>query len=878
MNHMLKTLCVTAQMLGALALAAPAFPQAARDARLVVTVVDPSGGVIPGATVTAAGQDDTTRAAAVRPATTTVNGVATIDALLPGRYSIEAEFGGFEKGVLKDVRLRRGDNKQVVVLGLKNVQESVTVAQDAQAAAADPRGNAFKTALTVEEIAALSDDPAEMAQQLQEMAGGTAVIRVDSFAGGPLPPKALIKSIHIVRDAFAAENHSAESEEIDIITQPGSGALRANVSSRVRDASLNARSPFTPTKGAERSQSYEGNIGGTLVRNKSSFSLSVESRSAFDTPIINVALPSGNRSEVLNIHRPNDNWSLYGLIDYALTRDQTMRLSYDQSNTTRKNLGLGGFDYLPERAYDTASQDHEFRAQVVGPFGRRTFANTRVQMTWLNTVSQSAVELPTVRVFDSATSGGAQVVGGRHPKDLEFASDVDYVRGMNTVRVGVLVDGGRYRSDDATNYLGTYTFTSLDALKAGRPSLYTRRIGDPLVRYWNMQAGAYVQNDIRVRKNLTLSPGLRYEAQTHLNDRGNFGPRFGLTWAPFKNGKTTVRGSVGTFYNWMNSGTYEQTLRVNGFRQRELNIVNPPYPDPGDVGTITTANRYVLGDDVEMSRTFRVSAGIDRTLTQKVRVNASYSRVRALDVLRGRNLNAPVTGVRPDTAFANEIEVVSDARSVSHQLSTTLNVNFAGGMRNASQPRWNWHRSTVRFSYWIAKAKNNTDGAFSAPASGTLDTEWGPTPGDRRHRMSASLSTQALRNLNASLTLAANTGTPYTITTGLDNNGDSIFNDRPAGIGRNSVRTPGQSTLSANLSYSVGIGAPRLSTALQERGGGRAAPAAGRYRLSFILSATNLTNRPNYAGFSGVMTSPFFRTATSVTNPRRVELGASLRF
>ena len=876
---MFKTLCVTAQMLGALALAAPAFPQPARDARLIVTVVDPSGGVIPGATVTAAGLDDANRAAAVRPATTTVNGVATIDALLPGRYSIEAEFGGFEKGVLKDVRLRRGDNKHVVVLGLKNVQESVTVAQDAQAAAADPRGNAFKTQLTVEEIAALSDDPAEMAQQLQDMAGGNAIIRVDSFAGAPLPPKALIKSIHIVRDAFAAENHSAESEEIDIITQPGSGALRANVNSRVRDASLNARNPFTPTKGAERSQSYEGNIGGTLVKNKSSFSLSVEGRNAFDTPIINVALPTGNRSEVLNIHRPNDNWSLYGLIDYALTRDQTLRLSYDQSNTTRKNLGLGGFDYLPERAYETASQDHEFRAQVVGPFGRRTFANTRLQMTWLNTVSHSAVELPTVRIFDSATSGGAQVVGGRHPKDLEFASDIDYVRGMNTVRVGVLVDGGRYRSDDATNYLGTYTFTSLDAFRAGRPALYTRRIGDPLVRYWNMQAGAYIQDDIRVRKNLTLSPGLRYEAQTHLNDLGNVGPRFGVTWAPFKNGKTTLRGSVGTFYNWMNAGTYEQTLRVDGFRQRELNIVNPPYPDPGDVGTVTTANRYVLGSDVQMSRTFRVSAGIDRTLTPKVRVNASYSRVRALDVLRGRNLNAPVNGVRPDTTFANEIEVVSDARSVSHQLSTTLNVNFAGGMRNANQPRWNWHRSTVRLSYWIAKAQNNTDGPFNVPASGTLDTEWGPTQGDRRHRISASLSTQALKNLNANLTLAGNTGTPYTITTGLDNNGDSIFNDRPAGIGRNSVRTPSQSTLSANLSYSVGIGSPRLSAAFQERGGGeRAAQATGRYRLAFILSATNLTNRPNYAGFSGVMTSPFFRTATSVTNPRRVELGASLRF
>jgi hypothetical protein len=88
-----------------------------------------------------------------------------------------------------------------------------------------------------------------------------------------------------------------------------------------------------------------------------------------------------------------------------------------------------------------------------------------------------------------------------------------------------------------------------------------------------------------------------------------------------------------------------------------------------------------------------------------------------------------------------------------------------------------------------------------------------------------------------------------------------------------------QATLSANLSYSVGIGSPRLSAAFQERGGGDRAPqATGRYRLAFTLSAANLTNHPNYSGFSGVMTSPFFRTATSVTNPRRVELGASLRF
>ena len=92
--------------------------------------------------------------------------------------------------------------------------------------------------MTREQIEALSDDPDEMAQQLQDMAGGNAVIRVDSFEGGRLPPKSAIKAIHITRDAFAAENHYAGGLFIDIITQPGIGPLRTNMNIRLRDGSL----------------------------------------------------------------------------------------------------------------------------------------------------------------------------------------------------------------------------------------------------------------------------------------------------------------------------------------------------------------------------------------------------------------------------------------------------------------------------------------------------------------------------------------------------------------------------------------------------------------------------------------------------------------
>ncbi len=856
--------------------------QSGQDGRLIVTVVDTSGAVVPGATVTVSGLDDGARAATFPPISSSDNGVATLDRLLPGRYRIQAEFPGFEIGVLPEVRVRRGDNKHVVVLPLKKMEESVTVAQNAQAAAADPRGNAFKTVLSKEEIENLSDDPAEMAQQLQDLAGGNATIRVDSFSGAPLPPKALIKSIHIVRDPFAAENHSAESEGIDIITQPGQGSLSGGLTSRLRDGALSARNPFVSEKGPERQGRVEGNVGGTLIQGKSSFTLSVEGRDGFDTPAVYVALPDGShRSELLDLRRPTSDWSVYGLVDYAVTRDQTLRLSYDYGRTNQDNLGVGGSD-LKERAYSTTAQDHEFRAQLVGPLGRRTFANTRVQIQAADSSAVSVTAARTVVVNGAFTSGGAQVQGGRHPRTYEVASDVDYVRGMNTIRVGFLTAGGQYRTDNATNRLGTFTFSSLDRFNAGTPDTYTQRIGDPLVEYFNAQTAVYAQDDIRVRKSLTISPGLRYEIQTHLSDRNNLGPRIGVTWAPFKSGRTTLRGSYGVFYNWLSANTYEQTLRVDGFRQRDLFITNPGFPEPGTGGTVSTTNRFLLGPDVQMGMVQRVSGGVDQTINPKVRINASFQSVRSADQLRGRNLNAPLNGVRPNPDFANIIETISDAAAHSDQLSTTLNVNLAGGVRNTAAALWNPRRTTFRVTYWLARADNNFDGPFIVPPSGTLDAEWAAAAGDRRHRYQVSLNSQALKNLNASFSLGGNTGTPYNITTGFDDNNDSIFNDRPAGVGRNGARTADQATVTANLTYSIGLGAASGPPRAQERGGGergdRAGQPSGRYRLVLTLAVNNLTNRPNYSGYTGIRTSPFYLTPTSVMNPRKIDFGLGIRF
>ncbi|MCX6543013.1 MAG: carboxypeptidase-like regulatory domain-containing protein, partial [Acidobacteria bacterium] len=172
--------------------------------KLMITVVDQSRLVIPNATVTIVGIDDTTKKATIAPAKSSDKGVSTFEGLAPGRYAVSGEFPGFEIGAINDLRVKAGDNKGVLVLPMARLTEEITVGRDKQTVASD-RGATFGSALTREQIDALSDDPTEMARQLQDMAGTGATMRVDSFEGAQLPPKAMIKAIHITRDSFAAE-------------------------------------------------------------------------------------------------------------------------------------------------------------------------------------------------------------------------------------------------------------------------------------------------------------------------------------------------------------------------------------------------------------------------------------------------------------------------------------------------------------------------------------------------------------------------------------------------------------------------------------------------------------------------------------------------
>ena len=291
------------------------------------------------------------------------------------------------------------------------------------------------------------------------------------------------------------------------------------------------------------------------------------------------------------------------------------------------------------------------------------------------------------------------------------------MRGIHSVRTGLQFDGGNYRLrrlEQLPRHLHVRESSTAfsRARRAATPSASATRTSPTRTS----RAGVYVQDDIRVRKNLTLSPGLRYEPQTHLSDVNNFGPRFGVTWSPGKTGTTTLRGSAGIFYDWLSTGTYEQTLRVDGFRQREINIINPSYPTTPIGGPAAADEPLPAG-----RRPRRCSASpatAPASIGRSPRGSASTPPTRTSSgdhLLRGLNLNPPIGGVRPDPTFSNVVEVVDDARSRQDNVNVGATINFntatpgptmlGGGamiiMNGGAAPpapstaRWNWRRMNV---------------------------------------------------------------------------------------------------------------------------------------------------------------------------------------
>ncbi len=861
----------------ALSLLAPAAAQIRESASLRVVVLDPNGAAIVAATVRL-----TAKNVVGKTLTTNANGEAVFSQLSPATYRLIIEAQGFVAKEVSAYQLKSASQRLEVRLEVAGANEVAVVTQDEREKATDPRGNAFTNVLTPEQIAQLPDDPEEMEAALKQMAGPGSTIRVNGFTGGKLPPKSQIREIRFRMNPYAAENHEATFIGIDITTKPGIDSWHSSVNFGFRDESLNARNAFAPVKAPEQTRRYAFTLDGPLWRNRTSMFLAADGADNYDSSTIVAALPEGNFNDVFR--RPARKLNLSARLEHATTKTHTSHFEYQRNAFRQDNLGAGNFNLL-ERAYTSDQAEHLVRVADSGLLTKRLINELRFQTRWETLDSTPASADSAIIVLNAFSRGGAQIEGVRQTRDFEIADNLDFSVGKShAMRAGILFEGGNYRSTDNRNAGGTFTFASLEDFQRNRPTTFSRRLGDPAVEFDQYQFAWYWQDDHRLAKSLTFSYGLRHELQSHLDDHNNLAPRFGLAWSPFKDGKTTIRAGGGVFYDWFAAGTFEQTLRVDGVRQRDLVIQNPGFPDPlsGGLPITLPPSRIQAAPDLRMPYVHRVSFGATRNLGTGLSLMANYFYQRGAHLLRGHDINAPTAaGIRPDPTAGNVVQIESTANSKTHGLIISANFNQAK------------RRLFGAFNYFLSKTTDEADSPLSLPADNfNLRGERSVALTDARHRLFGMLNMDVFKGIRVGALVNYSSATPYNITTGFDDNRDSVSNDRPAGIGRNSARGAAQFNMNLRLSWGFGFGKP----AEQPMSGGVRVVVARsgdndtlgsmpsmsnqnkRYKFEFYAQAFNLLNNTNPVNFTGVQTSPFFGRATAALPGRRLESGIRFSF
>jgi len=170
-------------------------------------IADPSGALIPGATVTIA----TPAGTVVKSAMADSAGAYAVSGLAPGSYVVRASYVGFASFTSPAIPLMAGQVKRVdISMAMEVEQQSVTVTDDSPQVSVEAGGNSDSVMLKGKDLDALSDDPDELSNELTALAGPSAgpnggQIYIDGFSGGQLPPKSAIREIRINQNPFSAE-------------------------------------------------------------------------------------------------------------------------------------------------------------------------------------------------------------------------------------------------------------------------------------------------------------------------------------------------------------------------------------------------------------------------------------------------------------------------------------------------------------------------------------------------------------------------------------------------------------------------------------------------------------------------------------------------
>ncbi len=828
-----------------------------------MVVVDPGGARVPYAQVKLEMKRSPPRLAV----TDQVGEVRFVN-LPAARARITVEATGFAPWTT-NLRLGPGENSIEVRLRIQAVREKVEVRPDKPEEATSIPAVGFSTVLTPEQINDLPDDPDEMKTQLQRMAGPGTVILVDGFSAERLPPKSQIASIRIRLSSYSAEDHDFGFATIDIRTRPGFDGWHGMMGFGYGGDELNARGFFAPAREPGQIRRINADVSGPLWRDRTSLSLWFSRSFSYDSSATIGFTPAGKFSKLVRI--PLDYDRLGVRLLHNATKRHRVLAEFD--HWTQLRARIGQFD-LPERLVNTRWDFKDLKLADYAVLSSRVLNDIRFRATWNGRSSSPLSDAPALIVNGAFSAGGAAANSRRSTASFLLTDDLRISLAGHGLSAGFQISPERSREHNLTDANGTFVFPSLAAYEAGTPSLYSRLVGDTVVGYHQYQFSGYIQDEFRARPNLSLSVGARWEAQTHARALSNFAPRFGFAWLPFRQARTTLRGGFGVFYQWIPADIYGETLRFNGLNQTTLVIVNPGYPDPLQAGTAVSLppTFYLHDPSLRLPYLLRSSLAVQQQIRSlKLMTEVRWQRGVRLPWLN--NLNQPLPGTgRPNPLEGNVFQVQSGADSLLKEWFTSLSGNFK--------------RSLWTLSYTLGSQTNEVDGPWQTPSNPrNLAADRGPAGNDVHHLLNGYLTFRLPKGFRLSLSPSFSSGLPYNITTGFDENGDTVFNDRPPTVGRNTGRGAPTWSVDGRLAWTRAFGPESTqrdrSYELRVDPGSRGGSfdlevPKQKFQVQTYVQAFNLFNHANFLNYTGILTSPSFGQPTAAVPGRRLELG--LRF